>query len=139
MKRELEQLALNSHLFGGNAPFVEDLYEQYLEDPNLVDPGWRTYFDKLQQLPGATARDIPRAPIEESFRRLARQPRAMAVHASVAEDSVSRKQVEVLRMMQAYRLLGSRNATLDPLCTWTQTTSKNSTPNSTVSPKPIWR
>ncbi|MBB5190263.1 2-oxoglutarate dehydrogenase E1 component [Silvimonas terrae] len=116
MKRELEQLALNSHLFGGNAPFVEDLYEQYLEDPNLVDPGWRTYFDKLQQLPGATARDIPRAPIEESFRQLARQPRAMAVHASVAEDSVSRKQVEVLRMMQAYRLLGSRNATLDPLC-----------------------
>ncbi len=116
MKRELEQLELNSHLFGGNAPFVEDLYEQYLEDPNQVDAGWRAYFDKLQQQPGNSGRDIPRAPIEESFRQLARQPRTMAVHAAVADDSVSRKQVEVLRMMQAYRLLGSRNATLDPLC-----------------------
>ena len=30
-----------SYLFGGNAPFIEELYETYLEDPESVAPEWR--------------------------------------------------------------------------------------------------
>ncbi|WP_255989701.1 2-oxoglutarate dehydrogenase E1 component [Chitinolyticbacter albus] len=111
----MKELELNSHLFGGNAPFVEDLYEQYLADPAAIDPKWRDYFDKLQQTDGGNERDIARAPIEESFIRLARQPRLAAVRDVAAEREASRKQVAVLRLINAYRLLGSRAADLDPL------------------------
>src|SRR5262245_45819607 len=31
--------------FGINAGFVEELYAQYLENPDAVDPSWRSYFD----------------------------------------------------------------------------------------------
>ena len=30
-----------SMLNGGNAAFVEDLYERYLADPDAVEPAWR--------------------------------------------------------------------------------------------------
>ena len=43
----------NSYLFGGNAPFVEELYESYLQNPASVDEAWRTYFDNLQSLPAS--------------------------------------------------------------------------------------
>ena len=39
----------NSYLFGGNAAFIEGLYEQYLENPALVPEEWRRHFDQLQQ------------------------------------------------------------------------------------------
>ena len=55
----------SSYLFGGNAPFIEDLYETYLQNPDAVTPEWRRYFDQMQQLPGA--RDVAHAPIVESF------------------------------------------------------------------------
>ena len=38
----------NSYLFGGNAPFVEELYERYIKNPASVDEAWRTYLEKLQ-------------------------------------------------------------------------------------------
>ena len=43
----------NSYLFGGNAPFVEELYESYLSNPASVDETWRAYFDNLQSLPAS--------------------------------------------------------------------------------------
>ncbi|MGH8731319.1 MAG: 2-oxoglutarate dehydrogenase E1 subunit family protein, partial [Burkholderiales bacterium] len=60
----------SSYLFGGNAPFIEDLYEAYLQNPDAVTPEWRRYFDQMQQLPGA--RDVAHAPIVESFVQRAR-------------------------------------------------------------------
>ena len=55
----MNQLFGTSHLFGGNAPFVEELYENYLDNPASVPGEWRDYFDKLAQLPGTVARDVP--------------------------------------------------------------------------------
>lgn len=54
----MQTLYSHSHLFGGNAPFIEELYEQYLADANSVTAEWRDYFDKLQQTPGAADRDV---------------------------------------------------------------------------------
>jgi 2-oxoglutarate dehydrogenase E1 component len=36
-----------SFLYGGNATFVEQLYQSYLTNPAAVDPHWRSYFDQL--------------------------------------------------------------------------------------------
>ena len=43
---EMKQFLDNSYLFGGNAPFIEDLYEKYLVNPQAVSEEWREYFDR---------------------------------------------------------------------------------------------
>ena len=68
----MKQFLDNSYLFGGNAPFVEELYEKYLENPANVPEEWRRYFDKLQLLPGSGPKDIAHAPIVESFAQQAK-------------------------------------------------------------------
>ena len=35
----------NTYLFGGNAPYVEEMYENYLANPGSVTENWRDYFD----------------------------------------------------------------------------------------------
>ena len=47
----MHQYRSNSYLFGGNAPYVEELYEAYLDNPGSVPDNWRTYFDNLQHVP----------------------------------------------------------------------------------------
>ena len=36
----LKEMLGNSYLFAGNAPFIEELYETWLEKPELVAPEW---------------------------------------------------------------------------------------------------
>ena len=108
----------NSYLFGGNAPYVEELYESYLNNPGSVSEQWRSYFDSMQVVPAADGnpqtRDVAHAPIVESFAERAKagslQPRVMGGDAATA-----RKQVYVQQLIAAYRFLGSRWANLDPL------------------------
>jgi 2-oxoglutarate dehydrogenase E1 component len=108
----------NSYLFGGNAPYVEELYESYLNNPGSVPEQWRAYFDTMQMVPAsdgnAQTRDVAHAPIVQSFAERAKegtlQPRVMGGDAATA-----RKQVYVQQLVAAYRFLGSRWADLDPL------------------------
>ena len=53
-----EQLA-GTPLSGANAPYVEALYEQYLQNPASVDAAWRSYFDALPALAGAERAHSP--------------------------------------------------------------------------------
>lgn len=100
-----------SYLFGGNAPFVEELYENYLDNPASVPDEWRDYFDKLAQQPGAAARDVPHFPVIAAF---AEQGKRGPVRTVVAAGD-DKKQVAVLQLINAYRFLGNRWANLDPL------------------------
>ena len=111
----MQTLQSHSYLFGGNAPFIEELYEQYLADANAVSGEWRDYFDKLQQQLGGSVRDVPHQPIQESFIQLAKQPRISAAPSASADGASLQKQVAVLKLISAYRVLGSRWANLDPL------------------------
>jgi len=64
----MRQFLANSYLFGGNAPFIEELYEQYLANPGSVAHEWREYFDAMQVLPGAAdGKDVAHAPVVQSF------------------------------------------------------------------------
>src|SRR5258708_32600058 len=72
MSSVMRQFIDNSYLFGGNAPFIEDLYEKYLANPQSVPQGWREYFDRMQVLPGATVKDVARAPLDQSLVQRAR-------------------------------------------------------------------
>ncbi|MDE2614640.1 MAG: hypothetical protein KGL78_14445, partial [Burkholderiales bacterium] len=83
----MQQSRSNSYLFGGNAPYVEELYEAYLAHPGSVSESWRAYFDKLQHLPavdGSEARDLPHAPVIESFAARAKA-NAFALRASESD------------------------------------------------------
>ncbi len=108
----MKQLEQTSHLFGSNAPFIEELYENYLEDPASVPEAWRGYFDNLQSQAGAVARDVAHGPVIAAFEQLAKRGPARTVVAAAGEDKL---QVSVLQMINAYRFLGSRWANLDPL------------------------
>ena len=44
----LKEFRSTSTLFGANAPFIEELYENYLASPDSVPPEWRSYFDELR-------------------------------------------------------------------------------------------
>jgi 2-oxoglutarate dehydrogenase E1 component len=114
----MRQFQVNSYLFGGNAPYVEELYERYLDNPGSVPDRWRAYFDQMQLVPAADGKsstpDVAHAPIVESF---ALRAKAGTLRPSVAPTdlSVARKQVHVQSIIAAYRFLGSRWADLDPL------------------------
>ena len=119
MSSELESQS-SSYLFGGNAPYVEELYEEYLDNPGAVPENWRNYFDQLQHQPATDGkehtRDQAHAPIVQSFADRARQ-NAFVVQAHAPDQSlnVASKQVSVQSLIAAYRSLGSRWADLDPL------------------------
>ena len=103
-----------SYLFGSNAPYIEELYENYLNDPNSVDEHWKQYFTQLAAQPGAVERDIAHRPIQESFANLAKRKATAAVSGSI-DFNLMKKQVSVLRLMSAYRIQGVGAAKLDPL------------------------
>jgi len=113
----MQQYRSNSYLFGGNAPYVEEMYEAYLDNPGSVPENWRAYFDALQHVPatdGSDARDVAHAPVVESFAQRAKA-NAFGAKASSADLAVARKQVHVQSLIAAYRFLGARWADLDPL------------------------
>jgi 2-oxoglutarate dehydrogenase E1 component len=68
----MKQLFESSQLFGSNAPFIEELYENYLDNPDSVSDEWRSYFDSLQNLPGA-GRDVAHYPIINAFAEMAKR------------------------------------------------------------------
>ncbi len=114
----MRQFQVNSYLFGGNAPYVEELYEKYLDNPASVPEKWRAYFDQMQLVPAADGNpqtpDVAHAPIVESF---ALRAKTGTLRPAVAPTdlSVARKQVHVQSIIAAYRFLGARWADLDPL------------------------
>jgi len=108
----------SAHLSGGNAAYVEELYELYLHDPNAVPEEWRTYFQKLPT-DGSAATDVSHSTIRDHFVLLAKnQRRAQPVSAGSVSSEHEKKQVEVLRLIQAYRMRGHQAAQLDPLGLW---------------------
>ena len=108
----MKQLENTSHLFGSNAPFIEEQYENYLSDPSTVSEDWRVYFDQLQSQAGAAARDVAHGPVIAAFEQMAKRGPVRTVVSGGGED---KQQVSVLQLINAYRFLGNRWANLDPL------------------------
>ena len=108
----------NSYLFGGNAPYVEEMYENYLSNPGSVPDNWRDYFDALQNVPaadGSNAKDVPHQPVINAFAERAKQGGTRVVEASGADSEMGRKRTAVQQLIAAYRNVGARWADLDPL------------------------
>ncbi len=111
----LEKQARASGFFGGNAPFIEALYEDFLKDPASVPEDWRRHFESLPPVAGLE-RDQPDVSHREIRSNLAHltagsgNRQTPAFNATAAE-----RQAKVLRLINAYRVRGHQNADLDPL------------------------
>jgi len=104
----MEEFRGTSTLFGGNMPFIEEQYERYLADPASVGESWRAYFDTIRD--GAT--DVAHAPVIESFIQLGRDRKAAVQFVDAGQ---SEKQANVAVMEWRFRVVGNRDADVDPL------------------------
>ncbi|TCO80803.1 2-oxoglutarate dehydrogenase E1 component [Plasticicumulans lactativorans] len=117
MSTSFDQFRQTSVLSGGNAAFIEDLYEQFLQDPTSVAETWRAYFLGLQGTAGARSEHL-HGPVREAFARLAQNPRAIISLPGAGETlnpEAAQKQAGVLRLINAFRTRGHQAANLDPL------------------------
>ena len=109
----------SSHIAGGNAEYVDALYETYLQDPNAIPPEWRDYFDQLPKVASDThaLHDVPHSVLRDRFARISKM--RVRTDATLSQDShatdYERKQVRVVQLISAYRQRGHQQASLDPL------------------------
>ncbi|MDO8901789.1 MAG: 2-oxoglutarate dehydrogenase E1 component [Phenylobacterium sp.] len=131
-----EVLAETSFLYGGNLAFVEDLYAQWAQKPDAVDPSWQAFFASLHE----RAEEIKAAAARPGWVRPDAQParpdwlsaldglwpaveakleKKVADRAPAAStDEVRAATLDSLRaimMIRAYRMRGHLRANLDPL------------------------
>ena len=106
----------SSYLSGANQSWIEQLYEDFLTDPDSVDANWRSTF---QQLLGTGVKpDQFHSQTREYFRRLAKD--ASRYSSTISDPDTNVKQVKVLQLINAYRFRGHQHANLDPLGLWQQ-------------------
>ena len=111
----------SSPMAGGNAAYVEEMYEAYLEDPNSVSQEWKFTFDKLPKVDGVEV-ETNHTQIKAEFKHFASLG-PVARFASGASTSSNDapsddRQVKVLQIINAYRFRGHQHANLDPLGLW---------------------
>ena len=109
-KKTVQEAWDSSCLAGSNAVYLEQLYEDYLQDPDSVDASWKSWFDNLPHV-NDHAIDAPHSEIRESFRQLSRQKKTHQPCPLSGED----KQIRVLQLINAYRFRGHQRASFDPL------------------------
>ena len=113
----MELMWRTGHLSGGNAEYVEQLYDQYLNDAGEVPEEWREYFDSLPSIAKQNGGDVSHLEIQEYFRKLGKTSRFMPVLSNdvVVNSEHENKQVQVLHLISSYRVRGHQKAALDPL------------------------
>ena len=109
----LKQFAQSSQL-GANAAYIEDLYEQYLVDPDSVGDNWKAWFDGFK---GREAGDVPHSVVMDAVARAGRDAKAglVAVAGGGGDLEAQSKQGAVLKLITAYRSRGHLRAATDPL------------------------
>ena len=98
-----QHFSATGHLFAGNAAFLEATYEQFLADPQQVQPQWREFFQNIHPShPSHPAGISPPsdAPVSSA-----------AVFAPVSDG----RQAAVSQLITQHRLLGARRASVNPL------------------------
>lgn len=112
-EKSLQALWASSHLAAGNAPYLEQLFEDYLQDPGSIPPNWRNFFETLPKTEGHL--DVSHRKIQESFKSLVQQPHAYAQVSRSQESHENVQQVRVLQLINAYRFRGHQQAHFNPL------------------------
>src|ERR1700745_3409234 len=133
--------ALSSFLQGTNAPYIDDLYARYEEDPASVDAEWQAFFKSRKDQPADAQKNAegpswgrdnwPLAPRDELTsaldgnwatvekavsNKIAAKSQAIAAEVTAAElHQAPRDSVRAIMLIRAYRMRGHFHANLDPL------------------------
>lgn len=96
----------NSYLYSGNAVFVEELFQKFLQDPASVDSSWSSFFENEPYFQKAktTAEVLEGPKLKQEFKKTDKS------FGTVSENSLKAK-----FMIAAYRERGHYIASLDPL------------------------
>jgi len=112
MSNLLKLFQESSALYGSNAVYIENLYEQYLENPDSVSENWRSKFNDIQN---GSLHEIAHSPIVNRFEKLALSTQGrLAKLQGFTEESV-KKQSSVARLINHYRVRGHQIAANNPL------------------------
>lgn len=133
--------ALSSFLQGTNAPYIDDLYARYEQDPNSVDADWQAFFKSLKDQPADAQKNAegpswgrdnwpltPRddltsaldgnwAQVEKAVgAKLAAKAQTKGSELTAADvHQATRDSIRALMLIRAYRMRGHFHAKLDPL------------------------
>jgi 2-oxoglutarate dehydrogenase E1 component len=109
-KKTYQELEASSYLAGSNSPYIEELFDQYLEDPASLSQEWQDFFSQATALEnGSHEAPVSHHAVVERFK-------AMPVHAgTLAAAPVADKQEAVDNLIRNFRNIGHLNADLDPL------------------------
>ncbi|WMY95213.1 MAG: 2-oxoglutarate dehydrogenase E1 component [Arsenophonus sp.] len=104
-----------SFLSSDNQSYIEQLYEEYLVNPNSVHKDWQSIFN---QLPSTNSHpEYFHSKIREDFRLLAKNP--VRYQTAIQDEfSLDIKKLKILELINTFRLKGYQNACLDPLGLW---------------------
>ncbi|MDT8451544.1 MAG: 2-oxoglutarate dehydrogenase E1 component [Gammaproteobacteria bacterium] len=113
----MQELWNSSQLSGGNAAWLEALYEDYLREPGSVDAQWREFFDRLPTAKAGEVdqQEVPHDEVRAYFRALAKEPQHASTPSNAYLLEQGRKQVQVLQLINAYRFHGHQQARTNPL------------------------
>ncbi|TAL90437.1 MAG: 2-oxoglutarate dehydrogenase E1 component, partial [Rhodanobacter sp.] len=107
----IHEFSDSSQLAGGNADYVEALYDAWLSDASAVPAEWASYFETFK---GRESGDVPHGAAIARIETAQKQRHNGAVAVPMS-DEYARKQAGVLRLLTAYRSRGHLAADLDPL------------------------
>ncbi len=107
MSRSLRELYESGPFASAQAPYVEDQYERFLEDPGSVSPEWRDFFGQVGGGKLPASRTTPAKEIAGA------SPKPQPATGAVASDV--EKQSSVSRLIQFYANRGHLIANIDPL------------------------
>ena len=98
-KVSMEKFRATSGLHGQNAPYLEELYERFLVNPQSVSREWQQFFASLTTLEFVDGKLVSNTGVQQN------------------EDTVKKmlKQLAVCQLIEAYRIGGVRKAKIDPL------------------------
>ena len=97
----------SSHISGGHSAYLENIYEQYLENPDQLSSEWVVFFDNLEPK-GINGDRVSHKQIVDEFKNLSRG-------ANLSGNIPDARQSKVIRLIQSYRNRGHQKANLDPL------------------------
>ncbi len=114
-----KQVLDDSLMSGSNAVFIEAIYEDYLKNPALVSLAWRNFFENMHQTDEIASKRSPSDAVDsfecDSVHAADIASASVSVSVNQPADTMERKQVAVLQLINAYRYLGINKATIDPL------------------------
>lgn len=106
-----KELLDSSYLGGVNSAYLEDLYDQYLQDANSVPAEWQNVFSSFPTVAEHQGPDVNHEDLRQKFLVLARAPK-LAAGGTAAGDLLQEK---VDQLIESFRRFGHIAANLDPL------------------------